>query len=431
MANSFDGLENVVAGLGTERDKAAYARYGHTSAMSQPELENMYRASWLCKRIVNSVADDMTRKWRDHLFDSDQQFAVESLESKLAVQEKTNEALRYARLYGGAALILGVNGEESSEPLNPSTVKKDGLRWILPVDRYRLVSGGVIEDDPESSNFGFPREYILSNSKSTRIHHTRVIRFEGQRVPYFVFTANGYWHDSEIMHTLASIKNADTASAGIGTMLYEANVDVISVNGLRELLTTECGEAQLVKRFQLAATMKSFNRALILDEGEKYEKKSNSFANLDKIWERFDTNVCGAADIPMVRLFGQSAAGMNATGDNDVRNYYDMISSRQEKDLRPALAYLDEVLIRSALGDMPKDYRFEFRSLWQMSDKEKSEIGKTNAERDKIYLEAGVLTEGVVARELREDGTYSSLTDEDVKLAEELSEALTTENEEV
>jgi hypothetical protein len=100
-----------------------------------------------------------------------------------------------------------------------------------------------------------------------------------------------------------------------------------------------------------------------------------------------------------------------------------MVSAKQESELRAQLEYLDEVLVRSELGTMPDDYRFDFNSLWQMSDAETATIQKTRAERDQIYLNAGVVTEGVVARELKEDGTYKNLTDEDIELAEELSEA--------
>ena len=41
---------------------------------------------------------------------------------------------------------------------------------------------------------------------------------------------------------------------------------------------------------------------------------------------------------------------MNATGDSDTRNYYDRLQSDQVMRLQPALARLDEVLIRNALG---------------------------------------------------------------------------------
>ena len=96
----------------------------------------------------------------------------------------------------------------------------------------------------------------------------------------------------------------------------------------RKIGGCKTGEAVLTKRFQVAALLKSFNRMLLLDGTESYEKKQNSFANLDKVIQQFMIDVSGAADIPMTRLFGTSATGMNATGDNDVRNYYDMVSAK-------------------------------------------------------------------------------------------------------
>ena len=120
-----DGLENVVAGLGTDRDKAYYSRYGLPRVLDRQELENMYRSSWLAKRIINTIADDMTREWRSVVFDSkneDQQFAIEKAEKKLKVRAKFNDALRWSRLYGGATIIIGIKNQPLSMPLDPSRV---------------------------------------------------------------------------------------------------------------------------------------------------------------------------------------------------------------------------------------------------------------------------------------------------------------------
>jgi len=171
----------------------------------------------------------------------------------------------------------------------------------------------------------------------------------------------------------------------------------------------------------VAALLKSFNRMLLLDGTESYEKKQNSFANLDKVIQQFMVDVSGAADIPMTRLFGTSAAGMNATGDNDVRNYYDMVSAKQEAELRPQLEYLYEVLVRSELGHMPEDFRFDFNPLWQLSEKDQADVEKARAERDEKYINLGVVSETLVAKELKERGTYRNMTDDDIELVEELS----------
>jgi len=425
LASAHDGLENVVAGLGTSRDKRSFSVWAFPRVMTRDELENMYRGSWLAKRIVNTVADDMTREWLHVMFDGFEdngQFVIEQAEKRLGLRAKVNEALRWARLYGGSLMIIGASDtQDLSKPLTIETMKKGSLKYVQVVDRWRVSPSGVLTKQLDSYNFGLPDTYVVAES-SVVVHHTRVLRFNGQKLPYFAWMQNAMWDDSELQHVVESLLNCDTATAAVATMLFEANVDVVKSPSLTELLATKDGEAKAIKRFQLAAMMKSFNRTLLLDGQEEYEKKQNSFANLDDIVERFMIDVCGAADIPMVRLFGQSAGGLNATGDNDVRNYYDMVSAKQEAEMRPALDRLYEMICRSELGTVPKDFRYDFNPLWQISDKEQAEIDKSNAERDKTYIEAGVLTEGAVARELKERGTYRTMTDEDVELAEELAE---------
>ena len=119
-----DGLENVVAGLGTDRDKRSYSVWADPRVLTRQELENMYRGSWLAKRIVNTVADDMTREWLHVMFDDDSeasQFAIEQSEKRFAVKRKVNEALRWARLYGGSLVIIGTKDKDLSKPLDVRT----------------------------------------------------------------------------------------------------------------------------------------------------------------------------------------------------------------------------------------------------------------------------------------------------------------------
>lgn len=421
-----DGLENVVAGLGGSRDKRSYNQYSFVTPLDRVTLENMYRGSWLAKRIVNSVADDMTREWLQVKFDDPSgkhTMTIEKAEKKFAVRAKIREALYWARLYGGGLVIIGTADKDLSKPLRVDAIRQGGLRYLHVVDRWRVSAGAEFCKDLTSPNFGKPEYYVLAES-SVRIHHTRILRFNGQKLPYFAWQANGYWDDSELQHVYDSLMNCDQTTSSIATMLFEANVDIIKSEQLADLLSTKDGESKVTKRFQLAAMMKSFNRMLLLDSTETFEKKQNAFTNLDKILEKFMIDVCGAADIPMTRLFGQSPGGLNSTGDGDIRNYYDMVSSKQEAEMRPQLEYLYEILCRSEIGATPDDFDFDFNPLWQISATEKSSIQKNEADRDKVYLEAGVITEVMVAKELKERGTYPNMTDEDIKLIEELNEPL-------
>ena len=100
---------------------------------------------------------------------------------------------------------------------------------------------------------------------------------------------------------------------------------------------------------------------------------------------------------------------MSATGDSDTRNYYDMISARQELDLRPQLERLDDFLLRSA-GVDPATLRFEFRPLWQLSAAEKAQVALQKAQATAVYagltLWPAAVTAALVRSQLVEDGVY-------------------------
>lgn len=425
-SRSGDTLKNDVAGLGSSRDKRAHTYYGYPRVTTRFELENMYRSSWLAKRIVNGIADDMTREWRDFIFgdddDNPQLEALKLAEKLFAVRRKFNEAFRWARLYGGALIILGVGDDDDlDQPLDPATVKKGDLKWMHVVDRWRCAPGGTINRDLESPNFGYPDMYVISES-NIEVHHTRVLRFDGEKLPYFSFMQNGMWHDSNLQHGIDALLDHDTTVAAIATMMFEANVDVISSDDLSELLTTKSGEKKVIDRFAMSQLMKSMNRTLILDKDETYTKKSNNFSGLDKIANVFMTAVCGAYDYPMTKLFGQAPGGLDATGDGDMRNYYDMCASKQESEGTPVLDQFDQIFVRSVLGSMPAEYKSVWKSLWQTSDVDQSTIDLNNAQRDIAYLGASVVSEGLVASELKLKGTYKSMSGDDVKLAEELGD---------
>jgi hypothetical protein len=105
--------------------------------------------------------------------------------------------------------------------------------------------------------------------------------------------------------------------------------------------------------------------------------------------------------------------GLGATGESDTRNYYDRLSSDQKNDLGPMLDRLDEVMIRSALGDKPDDLFYEWNSLWQLTDQEKADVATKKATVYTADVNAGLIPPEVLREgrenQLIEDGTYPGL----------------------
>lgn len=411
-----DGLASAIAGLGTERDKSASVYYTEP-VIDLQQLVAAYRTSWLPRKIIDIPALDSCRAWRSWQAKNAQIEKIEVEETRLGVQGKVLEARKKARLFGGAALYFDL-GDDASQPLDAEKVRAGGVRF-LTVLTPRQLQPGEIETDPLSPLYGRPRDYTIVNGASAqpKVHPSRLAIFIGNEMPDKDITSGATfaWGDSVLISVMEAVKQADATSANIASL---ANVDVITMEGLMAYVGTPDGERKVMDRYRIAATGKSINRMLILDGKEKYERKSASFTNLPELMDRFFQNVSGAADIPMTRLFGQSPGGLNASGESDLRNYYDRIASGQTLEMQPALANLDECLIRSALGTRDPDIHYVWNPLWQMSEKERAEIFKAKSDAARTIAGKGgmesplmpveALSDAFVA-ELVEDGTLSGL----------------------
>ena len=103
-------------------------------------------------------------------------------------------------------------------------------------------------------------------------------------------------------------------------------------------------------------------------------------------------DMAGAAGIPATRLFGRSPDGMNATGESDMKNYYEMIDQLRERLLRPALERLIPVMAMSLWGFRPGKMEIVFPSLMTAAPLEEAEIRAKNADTLLKALAAGLLT---------------------------------------
>lgn len=401
-----DGLRNIVANLGTSRDKAAQNEY-YLTTLSQEQLRNSYRGAWLPKKIIDIPAKDATRRWRNWSADGKQISMIEAEEKRLGLQRKVRAAQKAARLYGGSAILIGTGDNDLLEPLNLERVKRGGLRYVTVLSRYDLVPG-EIDYSLASDSFGMPKDYSIStnNGETFTIHPSRLAIFEGEPLPDSGAARLDPWGDSILQSVLDAVKQADGTTANIASLVFEAKVDTIGIPGLTKLMADPGHEALVMERLRLAETVKGINGSLVHDKDEIIGQKRASFSQLPDVMDRFFQNVSGASDIPLTRLFGMSPAGLNSTGEGDLRNYYDGIQSMQELDIGPAMSLLDEALIRSALGSRPKEVFYSWRPLWQISEKDKSEIAdKTVGAFEKVHRM------GVIPDEAMGNAVVNALTE--------------------
>lgn len=371
-----DSIVNLVANLGTPRDKAAHSVYV-AGFMPPNQLMDAYRASWLSKAIIDYPAEDATRKWRKWRAAAAQITRIERLEKKLHVAERVQDALVSARLFGGAAIYINVDGQDQDNPLEPAAGKDIKSLVVLP--RSSLTPSEIVRDI-QNPYYGRPEYYTLTSTgdgKNVEIHASRLVIFIGATVPgdiSYAASFNQGWGDSVLQSTLETIKQVDSTMANMASLVFEAKVDVFKFQGFAELLAQEPNASTLTRRLMAQAAMKGINGAVVIDGEDDYQQKSATFAGLPDVVTKFMDSVAGASRIPVTRLYGRAAVGLSGSGDGDERVYFDRIGHMQASEISPALEVLDELLIWQALGNRPEEIYYQWAPLRQLSESERADV---------------------------------------------------------
>lgn len=419
---------NLVAGLGTIRDKASASEYMPVKRKDVKGLSNTYHQDWIAKRIINKPSYDAMRAgWYYGKVDADTNRDIINASKKLKLHKTVLKALALSRLHGWSYVLVGVNNDEDlAEPLD---IGIGDLGFFTVLKRDQVVpkkDGGYVSASETMGSFTEPEFYQIGDNYNPKyIHHSRLIRFE---TPDPVGGDDGMPMPI-LQHIYETLMRHASVSANASSLVYESKVDIIRMPDLMTNLMIKPMSAitSMMQRFTSIATLKGNNGMIVLDKEEEYDSKSFSFTGLPELMREFAVQTAGAAEMPFSLLFGQSPSGMNATGDFDMRSYYDSINTMQENVLRDPLERIVSLILES-LGYQIDDIGLVFNTLWQLDDKTKSEVEKNNAERDSKYLENGVITEYHIARQLVDDGTYTTIDEEHIETLKML-EANTSELE--
>lgn len=380
-----DGLYSALTGMGGRSDPRTSIGY-HFCPLSPDQIVAAWRSSPLLRKCIRIPAFDSVRAWRDWQADADQIEKLEAVERKLLIPQKVLQAQVLGGL-GGGAMILGVPGDPAL-PINRN-LGADSLAFVQVVSRYKL-SGRDWIDDATMEGFGGPTFWEITTTRGQiRIHPSRVVTFPGEEIPdlYGLTQEEAYWGESKVQALLDTVKDADTARQGFASLISKARSTIIGFPNLLDATATSEGEAAFLRRMSSFVAAESMFNAIVYDAGngtegsaETIDHRQINWAGIPDIIRVFAESVSAAADIPMTRLWGKSAEGMNSSGDSQQRDWTKMVQSMQRLGLTPRLDHIDQVLIPSAIGSRPPELWWEYAPLDTPTEAEESTRFKTTVE---------------------------------------------------
>lgn len=397
-------------------------------------LEAAYRTSWICGKAIDAPAEDMTKAGitLNSSMDPKEEAAVYAAYDDLMISQEMANGLRWGSLYGGAICVMMIDGQKMETPLKLDSIKKGQFKGLWVLDRWVAqpdMTDLITELGPD---FGLPRFYTVNADVShgiehtRRIHYSRVMRFLGSPLPYYQQTIEQLWGASRLEKMWDRLLAFDSTTMGAAQLVYKAHLRTVKVEGYRNLIAAggKMFEA-VMAQFEHMRMFQNTEGLTVMDAADEFETHSYTFAGLDDVLTQMGDQVCGAVEVPRVRLFGESPGGLNADGESALRTYYDDIGKKQATVLKRPTQLVLDVLVRSVTGRPPPEgFGFKFNPLWQMSDSDKATIAKTTVEAVDGAFAGGMITEKVAMQELKASsritGIFSNISDEDIEAAEDV-----------
>ena len=297
-----DGYSNSAVSIGAASplfSAGTFVRSGLSADFQK--LTTVYRESSLAMRIIDMPAEDMTRAGYTLTgdFEAEELEELKRVEARHNIMGEITDAIRWARLYGGAVAVIDLYGDSKrmDTPLVLSEVLPGSFQGLLVRDRTRVTPSLELEDNVDDPDYGLPMYYDvdLDGDGMIRVHHSRVLRFVGRELPQGEMIRENYWGASELEHIWDELQRYTSVSANAAELVFKANLSTLKMDGLGEMMSIGTDEAKRKTECMIAEMthmMSSFGM-LMLNPDESLETHPYSFDGIKDMHEAFMTEVRG------------------------------------------------------------------------------------------------------------------------------------------
>ena len=408
-----DAFANPAAKTGWGEDNLMNATEYPMTRLTQDWqlLTSLYRSSWIVQRVCNVIPEDALSDLQIEVpgISTDNLHRLQEEIRSTHLRESILEGLRWGRLYGGAAAIIMISGQEEdlSLPLDINNITVGAFRGLYVVDRWSGIYPSLtLVDDDRDPDYGLPEFYEVRDENGVgqyQVHHSRVLRFCGIKMPFWEQVAEQYWGTSAIESMYDELIKRDNVAHNIANLTFKANLSVLQVENLDQMFATSSTVHQRRMYAMLSAinTMENSMGIRLVNKGDDIQQLQYSFSGLPEVMDSAMMDMAGATSIPVTRLFGRSPAGMNSTGESDEKMYRQTLEQERAVHITPVLERLLPIVCRSAIGCFPAGATFKYPSLMEIPPNERGSIIDQQIQPLERMFQANLLPGDAVLEALR------------------------------
>lgn len=382
---------------------------------------HLYETSWEARKIIRIPIEDALRKpWIPEGIPGGMITKIQHRLQELQFTRVLSRSMMMERLLGGCLTFMGIEGQADDPSQKYFSKEGQKLRFLnsVPVSRINRITW---DTDPLSENYMRPRQYLINGQL---VDVSRCLVWDGD--PLFdpsdfyltSFRANlaGFGPSK-----LATIWDDIVKAVGTRQAAYQLiktnNAILMAVKDLQDLAGTDPGKKQLQILKDVANHLSLYRAAVIDSDKVSVQQSAASFGSVPELIITFIQILSAASDIPATRFLGQAPGGLNATGESDLENYYNVIDALQTQRIEPHLRRIYDILgyemFDGAWERERHSLTFKFPSLWNETAEQESSRHSSSIDNVNKLLDMGMMGDEKALEELNLKGVLSVALDED------------------
>ncbi|QCE32869.1 DUF1073 domain-containing protein [Acetobacteraceae bacterium] len=338
---------------------------------------------------------------------------------RLNVRSLLQKMAEQSLLYGVAHLWIAIEGDllnsdGQSIPLahTANGLAKDSLKELRLIEPIWMTPNSYRADNPLCPDYYRPEHWWV---QGILVHHSRLL----QMVPYEVsdllkpaFNFGGLSLTQQLKpyaHNYLRIRNSvANIVANFSKLVLQTDMSANMSANDEDMFGGMIDASGLTGRAKLLQALSEGQDTIIADkENEDIKIISTPLGGLDALQAQSQEAQAAIPGIPLVKLFGVTPKGLNASSEGEIRVFYDEIKSFQQANLRPILEKIFRLCQLNLWGEIDPSLSFEFLPLWQLDPQEKTALEKSKADIDALNIKNNIITPNE-ARE-RQQGEKGSI----------------------
>lgn len=407
----FDGFPDVL-----HRYSMESSIYDSGMLIPDYDLAEKYQYNGLFSKIIDRPAEEALKHGIEYNI-SDQTLAdfLDDALDRLDWEEKATTAIRWARLFGGAVIVMLLDdGRGLEEPVNWQDIRS--------VEELRVYERAIVQPDPNCYLTGKAEYFDISSTYGGffRVHCSRCLVFKNGSLPEYAAPQQYfYWGLPEYVRIRRDLSIALHTHQSAANMIDKSVQPVYKQRGLQSTLAGPDGDDKTLKRLLVLDASRGMMNSVAIDmDGEDYSFQTFQLSGASEILESTYSLLSAVTCIPQTILFGRSPSGENATGESDLENYYNFVEGIQKRMLKKNIRTLLKAVVQAGVYDgsiaEPQTIKPTFKPLWSLSEAEQATVELSKAQRAQataqtaqLYIDMQVLQPDEVRQALSQDGSLN------------------------